>query len=70
MWVAAAAKASTALLMGHAFEAKQLLRMPQDEEDLFVSVASAALLSGGKEALGVSFCQSNVGLDLTKDLEV
>ncbi len=71
IWVTAAAKAATSSLFGHPFVVKQSVELPDgNEHPIVVSVQSASVLSGGKRALGISFCDPGEGLDITRDLEI
>ncbi len=70
MWVAAAAKAATEVLLGKPFTKDQLLILPEHDELVSVSVQSAACLSGGQKAIAITHCCSSLGLDLTRGMEI
>ncbi len=70
VWVAAAAKAATELLMGKAFEQEQLILVPDRDQRLPVLVTSASLLADGQQAIGISHCHSGLALDITNGLEI
>ncbi|WP_320675894.1 cobalt-precorrin-5B (C(1))-methyltransferase CbiD [Prochlorococcus sp. MIT 1300] len=69
IWVAAAARAATQVLIGMSFQSEQELCIPNEKKKISVSVASAAKVGTCDGALGISFCHSGLGLDLTQGLE-
>ncbi len=70
MWVTAAAKAATEALLGKPFLLKQKLYLESQKKPLLVPITSASLLDGGNKALGITHCESGIGLDITNGLEV
>ncbi len=66
----AAAKAATQALAGEHFLAMQQVALPDQKESLIVPVTSAALLDEGKQAIGITYADSGIGLDITRGLEV
>ena len=70
MWVAAAAKAATEVLLGMPFEANQTISLPENGGSLIVSVKSASLLEHGRLALAITYCDPGLILDLTRGLEI
>ncbi len=70
LWVAAAAKSAVKKLLGLPFENYELIKIPNKNELIKVEVHSAALINGNLNALGISFAQSGLSLDLTQNLEI
>ena len=70
VWVTAAAKAATEVLLGEPFTAKQIIHRPNDEENLIIPVTSAALVADSNHAIGISHCQSGLPLDVTRGMEI
>ena len=70
VWVAAAAKAATEVLIGQDFLSMQKVLLPDQQSSLLVPVASAALIAEGEQALGISHADSVNSLDITRNLEI
>jgi len=70
VWVVAAAKSATNILIGNKFRDLENIVLPNKEESILVPVSSSALLDHGSKALGVSHCQSGLSLDVTRGLEI
>ena len=70
VWVVAAAKSATNILVGNKFQDIENIYLPKEEESIKVPVSSSALLDNGEKALAISHCQSGLSLDLTRGLEV
>ncbi len=70
VWVAAAARAATEVLVGQPFEAEQKLVLPNQKGLLCVPVTSGSLLLDRTQAIGISHCNSDLSLDLTSGLEI
>ena len=70
VWVAASAIAATKVLKGTPFAGKQIIELPDRSQTVEVPVYLAFSFNEGKQAVGISYCHSGLGLDLTRDLEV
>ncbi len=70
VWVTAAVKAATEVLMGKPFSAKQKIFLPKYQESILVPVRSSELILDGQIAIGISFADSGIALDITRDLEI
>ncbi len=70
VWVTAAAKAATEVLIGQQFLSKQKIVLPDGKESLLVPVTSAALIAEGQLAIGISHADSGTNLDITRNLEI
>ncbi|WP_320666665.1 cobalt-precorrin-5B (C(1))-methyltransferase CbiD [Prochlorococcus sp. MIT 1307] len=70
VWVTAAAKAATQVLVGQQFLPSLTIVLPDRKESLTVPVSSAALIAGGNQAIGISYADSHKGLDITRNLEI
>ena len=70
VWVVAAAKSATNILVGNKFQDIENIDLPKKEESIKVPVSSSALLDNGEKALAISHCQSGLSLDLTRGLEI
>jgi len=70
VWVVAAAKSATNILIGNKFQDIENIDLPNREESLKVPISSSALLDNGEKALAISHCQSGLSLDITKGLEI
>ncbi len=68
--MAAAARAATQALIGDPFMRDQQLELPNGSDSVIVAVTSASVLAGGRLAIGISHCESGLGLDLTRGLEI
>ena len=70
VWVVAAAKAATQVLLGMPCPSEQAIELPGEGERLVVSVKSAALVKNGLQAIGISYANSCLALDVTRNLEI
>ena len=70
LWVAGAAKSALKKLVGLSFEDYELIKIPNQKKCLKIHVHSASLINGGSQALGISFAQSGLDLDITQNLEI
>jgi len=70
VWVVAAAKSATNILIGNKFRDKERIDLPNNEESISVPISSSALLDKGERSLAVSHCQSGLPLDVTRGVEI
>ncbi len=70
VWVVAAAKSATNILIGNKFKDTEIIDLPNQKESIKVPVCSSALLDSGERSLAVSRCQSGLPLDVTRGLEI
>ena len=70
VWVVAAAKSATNILIGNKYKDTEIINLPNKEESVRVPISSSALLDNGQKSLAVSHCQSGLSLDVTRGLEI
>ncbi len=70
VWVVAAAKSATNILIGNQFRDTEIIDLPNQKESIRVPVCSSALLDNGERSLAVSHCQSGLSLDITRGVEI
>ena len=70
VWVVAAAKSATNILIGKKFKDTEKIYLPNQAESVSVPISSSALLDNGEKSLAVSHCQSGLSLDITRGLEI
>ena len=70
VWVVAAAKSATNILIGKKFKDTERIDLPNKEESITVPICSSALLENGQKSLAVTHCQSGLSLDITRGLEI
>ncbi len=70
VWVVAAAKSATNILIGNKYKDTEIINLPNKEESIQVPISSSALLENGQKSLAVSHCQSGLSLDVTRGLEI
>jgi len=70
IWVVAAAKSATNILIGKKFKDTERIYLPNKEESITVPISSSALLDNGEKSLAVTHCQSGLSLDITRGLEI
>ena len=70
VWVVAAAKSATNILIGNKFKDTEIINLPNKKESVRVPISSSALLDNGQKSLAVSHCQSGLSLDVTRGLEI
>ncbi len=66
----AAAKSATKTLLGKKYQETEKIDLPNKKESILVPVSSSALLDNGERSLAISYCQSGLCLDVTRDLEI
>ena len=70
LWVTGAAKSAVKKLIGLPFEDYELIKIPKDDNQIKIKVHSSGLINGGSYALGISFVDSGLDLDITQNLEI
>jgi len=70
VWVVAAAKSATNILIGNQFKDTEIIDLPNQRESIRVPICSSSVLDNGKRSLAVSHCQSGLPLDVTRGLEI
>ncbi len=70
IWVAGAAKSAVKKLVGLPFQDYELIKIPQDKNLIKIKIHSSGLINGESSALGISFVDSGLDLDITQNLEI
>ena len=70
LWVTGAAKSALKKLIGLPFEDYELITIPDDKNSIKIKIHSSGLINGESHALGISFVDSGLDLDLTQNLEI
>ena len=70
LWVTGAAKSAVKKLIGVSFEDYELIKIPEDKNLIKIKVHSSGLINGKSSALGISFVDSGLALDITQNLEI
>ena len=70
LWVTGAAKSAVKKLIGLPFEDYELIKIPKDKTLVKIKVHSSGLINGESYALGISFVNSGLDLDITQNLEI
>ncbi len=70
VWVVAATKSATNILIGNKFKETERIDLPNQEEPLTVPICSSALLDNGTKSLAITHCQSGLPLDITRGAEI
>ncbi len=70
LWVTGAAKSAVKKLVGLSFEDYELIKIPKDKNLIKIHVHSSGLINGGSHAIGITFVDSGLDLDLTQNLEI
>ena len=70
LWVAGAARSALKKLVGLPFENYELIKIPNEKKEIKIEIHSAGLLKNDSHALGISFAQSGLDLDITQNLEI
>ncbi|WP_320665141.1 cobalt-precorrin-5B (C(1))-methyltransferase CbiD [Prochlorococcus sp. MIT 1223] len=70
VWVVAAAKAATQVLLGNDFEPDQLIRLPNTQEKISIPVQSTSLIDHGNKALAINYSDPGEVLDITRGMEI
>ena len=70
VWVTGAAKSAVKKLIGLPFGEYEFIKIPNDNKPIKIRVHSAGLINGDSYALAISFADSGLELDLTRNLEI
>ena len=70
LWVAGAAKSALKKLLGIPFEHYELIKIPKEKKEVKIDIHSVGLLKGSSHALGITFANSGLDLDITQNLEI
>ena len=70
LWIAASAKSAVKVLLGYPFDDFELIKDPNSNQIFHVKVYSAAILTKGSKSLAMTFADSGLALDLTRNLEI
>ena len=70
VWVAGAAKSALKKLVGIQFQNYELIKIPNEKKEIKIEIHSVGLLKDDSHALGISFAQSGLDLDITQNLEI
>ncbi len=70
LWVTGAAKSALKKLIGLPFEDYELIKIPKDKNLVKIKIHSSGLINGESSALGISFVESGLALDITQNLEI
>jgi len=70
LWVAGAARSALKKLVGLPFENYEILKIPNEKKEVKLKIHSVGLLKGDSHALGISFANSGLDLDITQNLEI
>ena len=70
LWVAGAAKAALKKLVGLPFKNYELIKIPNEKKEIKIEIHSVGLLKDDSHALGITFAQSGLDLDITQNLEI
>ena len=70
LWVAGAARSALKKLVGLPFNKYELIKIPNEKKAIKIEIHSVGLLKGNSHALGISFANSGLDLDITQNLEI
>ena len=70
LWVAGAARSALKKLVGLPFENYELLKIPKAKKEIKIEIHSVGLFKDDTHALGISFANSGLELDITQNLEI
>ncbi len=70
LWVAGAARSSLKKLVGLPIHNYEKLKIPNEKKEIKIKIHSVGLLQGNSHALGISFANSGLDLDITQNLEI
>jgi len=70
LWVAGAAKSALKKLVGFPFDNYELIKIPHEKKEVKIEINSVGFLKGDSHALGISFANSGLDLDITQNLEI
>ena len=70
LWVAASAKSAVKKLQGFSFDNYESLLIPNEKQPISLKVHSAGFLSNQSKVLAITFADSGLDLDITRNLEI
>jgi len=70
LWVAGAARSALKKLVGFPFKNYELIKVPNKTKEFKIEIHSVGLLKDNSHALGISFANSGLDLDITQNLEI
>ncbi len=70
LWVAASAKSAVKKLQGFSFDNYEFLSIPNEKQLISLKVHSAGFLSDKSKVLAITFADSGLDLDITRNLEI
>ncbi len=70
LWVAGASKAAVKKLLGKTFLDYELITIPDDKKTVKIKIHAASYINGVSNSLAITFADSGLDLDLTKNLEI
>ena len=70
LWVAGSAKSAVKKLIGLPSEDYELIKVPNDQNLIKIKVHSSGLINESSQAIGISFADSGLDLDITQNLEI
>jgi len=70
LWVAGAARTALKRLVDLPFENYEQIKIPNEKKEIKIEIHSVGLLQDESHALGITFVNSGLDLDLTQNLEI
>jgi len=70
LWVAGASRSALKKLLGLPFDNYELIKIPNEKKEIKIEIHSVGLLKDNSHALGISFANSGLDLDITQNLEI
>ena len=70
LWVTGAARSAVKKLIGLPFVDYELIKIPKEKNAVKIKVHSSGLINKESQALGISFVNSGLDLDITQNLEI
>ncbi len=70
LWVAGAAKSALKKLVGFSVKNYELIKIPNEKKEVKIEIHSVGFLKDESYALGITFAQSGIALDITQNLEI
>ena len=70
LWVAGAARSALNKLVGLPFENYELIKIPNEKNEIKIEIHSVGSIKDDSHALGISFAKSGLDLDITQNLEI
>ena len=70
IWVTAASKAATQILLGQEFEQNQMICLPDNQSPVRAYVKSGAQIDNGNSAIAISLSDPGLVLDITRGMEI